>query len=127
MALTISCNVNNNIPGVAQNDIYLNSDGNISTSVDLQAVLENCSQAAKTLLGELIFSTDQGIPYFETVWSGIVNIEQFTSSLRQAFLQVTGVIEIVSLITSRGDNVNTLQYSAVIRTIYGSGALSGNL
>lgn len=123
MTQTIASNVNNDIPGVAPNDIYLDAQGNIAMSFDLQAVLEECAQVAKTLLGELVFNTDLGIPFFETVWDGVPNIPQYTASLRSSILSVNGVIEIVSLLTTVESD--TLNYTAVIRTIYGTGAISG--
>lgn len=107
----------------ANNDIYIGDDGNLAIAIDLQAVLQACAQAAKTLLGEMVLNTDQGIPYFETVWNGVPQIQQFQAALRRAFLNVTGVVEVVSLITSQVDN--TLQYTAVIRTVFGGGAISG--
>jgi hypothetical protein len=85
--------------------------------------LQDCAQVAKLQLGEAVLNTNLGVPYFQTVWNGVPNIQQFTSSLRSAFLSVTGVVEVVSLITSQTDNV--LSYTAVIRTIYGSGGISG--
>lgn len=120
---TLSANVNNDLPGVAYDDIYLNSVGNISLSFDLQAVLEACAQAAQTVLGEIIFNVNQGIPFFQTVWNGVPNIPQYTAALRLAFLNVPNVVEVVSLMTSQLSN--ELQYTAVIRTVYGSGGISG--
>ena len=105
MALTISANVNNlsviYSNSVAPNDIYLDANGNLATSNDLQCVLENCSEAARTLLGEMILNTDQGIPYFQVVWVGVPNETQFAAALRLAFLSVTGVVEVVTLMTSQ--------------------------
>ena len=123
MTQTIASNVNNTIPGVAPNDIYLDMQGNIAMSFDQDAILEECAQVARTILGEMIFNTALGIPYFETVWIGVPNIAQFTSSLRQAFLNVNGVIEVISLITSQ--EVDTLIYTAIIRTTFGVGTLNG--
>lgn len=120
---TLSANVNSNIPNVKFDDIYLDKLGNISISFDLQAVLEACAQAAQTLLGEIIFNQNQGIPYQETVWIGVPNVQQYIAALRIAFLNVPNVLEVVSLMTSQ-DN-NELSYTAVIRTIYGSGGISG--
>jgi len=121
--LTLSANVNDNIPNVAFNDIYLDGDGNISLSFDLQAVLQACAQAAQTLLGEIIFNVDEGIPYFQTLWVGVPNVQQFNAALRTAFLNVPNVVEVVSLMTSQVNN--DLQYTAVIQTIYGSSGLTG--
>lgn len=120
---TLSANVNNNIAGVAYDDIYLNSVGNISISYDLEAVLEACAQAAQTVLGEIIFNINQGIPFFQTVWIGVPNFQQYTAALRLAFLNVPNVVEVVSLMINQVDN--ELGYTAVIRTIYGSGGISG--
>lgn len=119
---TLSANVNDSIQNVAFNDIYLDSDGNISISYDLQAVLEGCAEVAQTLLGEMIYNTDQGIPYLQTVWIGVPNIEQFNNSLRSAFLNVPNVIEVISLITSQTNYV--LNYSAIINTTFGTVTLS---
>ena len=107
----------------ANNDIFVDAEGNISIAFNLQAILQQCAQAGKTLLGEMVFNINQGIPYFESVWIGTPNIEQYTASLRRSFLSITGVLEVVSLITSQINN--TLSYTAVIRTIYGSGGFTG--
>jgi len=123
MTLSIASNTNSNIPGVAPNDIYLDAMGNIAMAVDLQAVLQACASAARTLLGEMLYNVNQGIPYEQTVWVGVPNIQQFTAALRAAFLAVSNVVEVVSLITSQVDN--TLTYSAVIRTNFGTGGING--
>lgn len=121
---TLSTNVNNNIPGIAFNDLYLDDDNNISVSFDIQAVLEGCAQAAQTLLGELVLNTTAGIPYFQTLWVGVPNVQQFNAALRNAFLGVPNVVEVVSLITTPQIN-NVLTYSAVIRTTFGSTGFTG--
>jgi enamine deaminase RidA (YjgF/YER057c/UK114 family) len=123
--LALSANVNNNIPGVAPNDLYLDDDGNIVMATDIQAALQACAEAAKTLLGEMVLNTDQGIPYFQTVWVGVPNVQQFNAALRAAFLAVPNVIEVVSLITSQQNN--TLQYTAIIRTSFGAGNLTNQI
>ena len=124
-SLTFSANVNNTIPGVAPNDIYLNAEGNLALSYDLQSTLEQCAEAAKTQLGEMIFNINQGIPYFDQVWIGIPNLEPFTAALRDAFLNVPDVVEVISLIL--GQKVNTLTYSAIIRTTFGIGSFNGSI
>lgn len=122
---TLSANVNSNIAGVAFNDLYLDADGNISLSFDIQAALQACAQAAQTLLGEMVFNVNQGIPYFQTVWVGVPNIQQFNAALRAAFLAVPNVVEVISLLTSQLND--TLTYSAVIRTTFGNGAVANTI
>jgi hypothetical protein len=106
-----------------KNDLYLNVAGNIAIVVDLEATLQACAQATKTVLGEMVLATDQGVPYFQNVWSGIVNQQQFDAALRTAILGVEGVVEVVSLVITQEQD--TVVYTAVIRTIYGQGEISG--
>jgi hypothetical protein len=105
------------------NDMYIDANGNLAIVFGLQATLQACAQAAKAQLGEMVLATDQGIPYFQQVWIGVPNLQQFEAALRSAFLGVSGVIEVVSL--SLSQTSNTLSYTAVIRTIYGAGAING--
>ena len=49
----------------------------------------------------MVFNVNQGIPYFQTVWIGVPNIQQFKAALRAAFLTVPNVVEVISLITSQ--------------------------
>lgn len=109
----------------AQNDIYLNEQGNLAFATDLTSLTQQCAQAAKTLLGEMIYNVNNGIPYFQTLWIGIPNVGQFTSALRRAFLAVDGVLEVVSLITSQSENA--FSYTAIIRTVYGSGGFADTI
>lgn len=132
MTQTLSANVqstqvNSATLGVAFMDLYLTPDGNIAMAYDLQAVLQACAEAAQTILGEMVFNVNAGIPYFQTVWVGVPNVAQFTAALRTAFLAVGGgglVVEVVSLITSQVGSV--LTYNAIIRTIYGTGPIVGS-
>ena len=116
----------------ANNDLYLDNQGNIAIVRNIEATLEACAHACKAILGEMVLATDQGIPYFQVVWVGTPNIPAFTNAIRQAILQVEGVVEIVSLIVSRAtapangrNSQNTLAYSAIIRTVYGTGSING--
>jgi len=125
MPLTLSCNVNNNLAGVMDNDIYLDHVGNLSVSTSIQAILENCAQAAKTRLGEEVLHIDQGIPYFTTVFIGVPNLEQTQAAFRAAWLAVAGVIEVISLVLTQQEN--TLLYTAIIRTTEGIGELNAGI
>ncbi len=127
MTQTLSANINGNIPNTAYNDLYLDNEGNISVSYDLQAVLEQCSQAAKTLLAELIFNVNVGIPYQQSIWVGVPNIQQFNAALRKSFLSIPDVIEVISLLIIQNDasDINTLNYQAIISTVFGRGELNG--
>jgi len=107
----------------AQNDIFIGEDGNISLIFNLQGTLQACAQATKTLLGEMIFQANQGLPNFQLIWKGVPNLQQYEAAVRATILAVDGVQEIVSFTYSLADN--KLTYTATILTIYGTGVVNG--
>lgn len=109
----------------ANNDLFLDKNGNIAIYTQLDAVLQCCEHAVQTLLGEMVLATDQGIPYMQTVFVGVPNLQIFESALREAILDVPDVTTITSLIISQEADV--LQYTAVIQTIYGTGPATGSV
>lgn len=104
------------------NDIYLDSFGNIAMATDMQSILQTCENVSKTRLGEMMFATDQGIPYFETIFNGSPHLEAFSSALRSAILQVVGVDDIISMNFNQISN-NSISYTIVIRTYLGQGTI----
>jgi hypothetical protein len=106
-----------------RNDLFLGADGNLATNADLDAAMQACAHAARTLLAEMMYAADQGIPYFDVVWNGNANPLQFEAFLRRALLAVEGVIQIAALSVAQTDN--TLRYTATIQTVYGVGTLNG--
>lgn len=107
----------------ANNDLFLGKNGNLAIVSGLEAVLQNCAHLAKSLLGEMVLETDQGLPYRETLWTGAHNVAQFEAALRAGLLGVDGVSEITSLNINQVGN--TLKYAADIVTIYGAGSVNG--
>lgn len=108
------------------NDIFLDENGNVAILVGMPAVLQLCSHAAKTVLGEMVLAVNGGIPYFQTVWKdGIPNLPAFEAALRKAIMAVEGVLNVEQLQTQIAENL--LSYVAVISNIYGTGTLNGNV
>ena len=105
------------------NDMYMDVTNNLAVAYGLTATLQACAQAAKTILGEMIFQTDNGIPYFQQVFNGVPNIPQYQAALRVAWLAVADVIEVVSLTIIQVGN--TLKYNATLMTDYGQGTING--
>lgn len=103
------------------NDLYVAPNGLLSVSTDLAALAQTCEQVVKTMMGELILQTDQGIPNFQVVWSGAPNLAQAENALREALLGVEGVTN-VPLLSAFVEN-NVLIYNATIETIYGEASL----
>lgn len=115
--MTVSLAVDEN------NDLYTGADGSLATCIALQAVLQNCEHAVKTQLGEMIYAVDAGVPNFTTVWNGSPNKTQFEAFLRRTILAVQDVTEIQELSSAASNHV--MSYRAVIKTIYGLGAING--
>lgn len=108
----------------SSNDLYIGKDGNLVIVTGLEAVKQDCEHVAKTMLGSCALQTNYGIPYFQLVFNGVPQIQQFQAALRQAFLGVDGVIDVTALaVTQEG---NKLVYAATISTVYGTAAISGS-
>jgi len=108
----------------ANNDIFINDQGNLDISTGLNGVLQACQTAAKAQLGEMIYATTSGVPNFQTLWNGSPNIQQWEAALTNVLESVTGVSNVLSLDVSV--NNNAVSYTATILTMYGEGALNGN-
>lgn len=107
----------------ADNDLVLNELGYLSFATDIDAVLLTARQYASTLLGEMIYNADQGVPYFGVAFGSSPNIAQFEAGLRRRLLQCPGVIRIDELTAQQvGD---TLGYTATITTEFGQGTVNG--
>lgn len=102
----------------SQNDLYFGEDDNLAMVTGAAAVAQLCGHAAKTILGEMVLATDEGLPYFEAVWSGTPNLAIFEAALRSALLAVDGVTDITALNIAVVGGV--LTYSATIVTTYGT-------
>lgn len=101
----------------------LNSHGSMYFLTGVDAVIQSCEQAMKTMRGELVYNTSRGMPDFEYVWNGSPNPAQFEAAARAILLTVPDVDEISSfLVNVSGDE---LSYTAEIKTQYGTGAVSG--
>lgn len=107
----------------ADNDFYLGADGNLSVSLDVQAVAQTAEHYAATARAEMIHAFDEGIPFFQTVFARDVSIPQFEAALRRRLLNAPGVRAVQSLETVQDGDV--LRYTAFISTDYGQVQLNG--
>lgn len=105
--------------GITQNnDLFIDNFGNLTIHSGLLAVLNACKNAAQTLLGEMIYQTNQGMPNFQVIWNGNANIPQFRAALIQTLKAVPGVVEVQDIETQVKNNV--LEYTAFIVTEFGA-------
>ena len=107
------------------NDIYLGEDNKLAIHNGLLAVLQACKAAVEIQKGEALYAQDNGMPNDDTVWSGTPNFQQFEFFARKQITNVSGVIEIINFVVTTVDDV--LQYEATIKTIYGTGDISGSI
>ena len=92
--------------------------GNIDILQGEDAVEAACQTTSLMLLGEAVLATTLGIPYFQAVWIGrMPNLAVYESYLRQAILNVQGVIGIESL--TIGVTEGVLSYTATIQNVFG--------
>ena len=109
----------------SRNDIFASEGGRLAISTNLQAVLQHCEHAAKAQANEMVLALDRGVNTFQSVWDGSINVLQFEAFVRRQLLRVNGVVSIDEF-DARAVS-NTIQYTATIRTIYGTGVVSNQL
>jgi hypothetical protein len=107
------------------NDLFIGSDGNLSISTQLQAVLYACQNAMQLVLGEAIYQTNEGLPNFQLIWGGVPNIPQWRAAAYVTLQNVSGVQEVISLTAAQMGG--RLVYNATILTLYGTGTFNGQL
>lgn len=105
----------------SNNDLCLNSLGNLAVSSDLSAILLACEQAVKAQFGEMIYAVDRGIPYRVLAWDRQANLIQLEAFIRRAITNITGVVGIKEFKITNENNLIT--YSVIIKTKYGEGSL----
>ena len=113
--ITIATNENN--------DIYINSSGNISTSQDIFALANISKNKALTTLGEPEFNQLEGIPYFETVFADTPKIDLFQAALFTAIESLEGVKRVLSFDYEQKNNI--FSYTLKEQTQYGDIILNG--
>jgi hypothetical protein len=100
----------------ANNDLIVNSRGNLLIYRDLSAVAADCRSAMQAQRGEMVFAIDRGMPTLETAWNRY-QPAQFEAAARKVILRNPDVRAVQSVTVTREREV--LRYTAVIQTIYG--------
>ncbi|HAW0896338.1 TPA: hypothetical protein JLK53_004055 [Escherichia coli] len=106
-------------------DIYLGPDGNLAIATDLRAVIQTCEHVSRTTLGELPYAQSRGIPFFDIALGATPDTGLYDMYLRKVLMTVPGVTGIGDV--SIWVDGNELEYTAEIKTIYGTESASGNL
>ena len=105
------------------NDIYTDSSGNLVIKQDIDAIGDILVNKCQTNQGELLFNTDKGIDFFNTIFNSPAYVDLFQSQL------VTEIenTEAVQRINDYNANVNKdiYNYTVSVQTEYGSIELNG--
>jgi len=108
----------------ANNDIFTTPGGRLALAVDLNAVLQLCEHAIKAQTAEMIYAFDRGLNTFSSVWSGAPNLLSFEASARDQLNRINDVVAVEEFQAEL--NGHTISYQATIRTVFGTGEISGN-
>ena len=107
----------------SNNDIFVGGDGNLAIKSGITAITQLCEHVMKTMLNEMIYNYNDGLPNFKVIWDGSPNLLQFNVAAKSAIQAVNGVLRVASFESDVTDNV--LKYRAEILTEFGSALLNG--
>lgn len=104
------------------NSIYADQTGSLVVLSGAVALAQTLGQISRTRRGEMVFATDKGIPYWDTVFQ-TKDILMFEAAMRAEFMKHPEVNRINSfVVTISGEE---LAYVSEIDTIYGVVKVNG--
>lgn len=113
--ITISTNENN--------DIFLDSSGNIAKSTDINALANVSKNKVLTTLGEPEYNQLDGIPYFETIFTDTPKIDLFQAAVIDTLESLDEVQRVTNFDYEQNNGV--FSYSLIEKTTYGDIELQG--
>lgn len=75
----------------ANNDMHVDAMGNLAVFDDREALANIVLNVFRTNYGELQYNTNDGIPYFATIFNDSPNIRLFEAFLRERALAIPGI------------------------------------
>lgn len=113
--ITISTNENN--------DIFLDSSGNIAMSTDINALANVSKNKVLTTLGEPEYNQLDGIPYFETIFTDTPKIDLFQAAVIDTLESLDAVQRVTNFDYEQNNGV--FSHSLIEKTTYGDIELQG--
>lgn len=107
----------------SDNDLYLDVNGNLAITKDINALSDVIKNKILTALGEAQFDVFAGIPYFETVFTDTPLIDLFQASIIETIEKTDGVNRVSDFEYTQNNGV--LSYVATVETIYGDIQING--
>lgn len=105
------------------NDLYIDSSGNLAVSYDIYALSNVIKNKALTTLGEPQYNIQDGIPYFETIFTDTPSIDLYQAKLIKDIENTENTERVVSF--EYTDSNGILNYKATIQSTYGEIELNG--
>ena len=105
------------------NDLYIDSSGNLAVSNDIYALSNVIKNKALTTLGEPQYNIQNGIPYFETIFTDTPSIDLYQAKLIKDIENTENTERVKSF--DYTENNGILNYTATIQSTYGDITLNG--
>lgn len=107
----------------SNNDIFIDSSGNIATGQDIYALSNIARNKVLTTLGEPEYNQQEGIPYFETVFCDEPKIALFQTAVVQSIETIDNVQNVTNFDYEQNNGV--LSYKLTINSTFGDIQLNG--
>lgn len=104
------------------NDLYLNGS-NLAIKNDKAALGDIYINKVQTLKGEIVYNTEKGIDYFNTVFCEPIYPDVFQNQVKNEILDTEETQSIISYSQNITDGI--LNYKAVCQTSYGEITING--
>lgn len=80
-------------------DLVLDANGNIAVASEPYALAQDVASAVRTVLGEVYYNTQLGVPYFEDVLGKLPPTALLIELINAQALTVPGVVSVQTIIT----------------------------
>jgi len=107
----------------SKNDLFINAQGNIAITKDIEALANISKNAVLVNQGELEFNKQKGVPYFETIFADSANTDMFQAHIIHTLEDLDGIERVAAFSYSVKDGVYS--YSVEEITEYGTVVLNG--
>lgn len=107
----------------SNNDIYIDSSGNLAIKQDREAIGDVLINKCQTNQGELLFNTEKGIDFFNTIFGSPAYVDLFQNQLITEIENTESVQKINDYNANLDKNV--YKYTVDVQTDYGSVSLNG--
>lgn len=99
-------------------DMVLSDCSNIGFVSGEDACKQDILQAMRMVKGENPFNTDEGVDYFNLVFTPVPDYDQFRDQLVTQIMSVPDTLDVITLNINKSDSTVTI--AAEVSTVYGS-------